>query len=290
MWLSFINSIIISNRLILRPPFPRIVDVEGALLNCILDDISERQKLEAFILSWEQPEGGFSFSQLTPPTREDTYFALRSFNTLMTNYSNIKTNDYTRNLLVIDHSSSRHLYQILYLLNTLQLSGCQHAIKKLVENRSISSMNSFKEIYYHLLLKLRLRLEIDSEEITAVSSCSISELKYISDICRQVILMNKMNISFDKSKYSHWILHDQNYDGGFGFLHQTTSFLENQYYAFRALDELNSVPLRLEKSEAFIFSCRTGAGGFGRQIRSLATLEATYHAIESLRILENMKK
>ena len=98
-------------------------------MNCILDDISERQKLEAFILSREQPEGGFSFSQLTPPTREDTYYALRSLNTLETNYTNNRTNDYIRNLLVTDHSSSRHLYQILYLLNTRQLSGCQHAIK-----------------------------------------------------------------------------------------------------------------------------------------------------------------
>lgn len=66
----------------MRPPFPRIVDVEGALLNCILYDISERQKLEAFILSREQPEGGFSFSQFTPPTREDTYHAIESLKIL----------------------------------------------------------------------------------------------------------------------------------------------------------------------------------------------------------------
>ena len=63
---------------------------EGRTLKSIFNDNSERKKVKTFILSREQPEGGFSFSKLTPPTREDTYFALRSFDTLSIKYSSKK--------------------------------------------------------------------------------------------------------------------------------------------------------------------------------------------------------
>ena len=51
----------------------------------------EKKKIISFILQYEQPNGGFSFSKNTPPTREDTYYALRILNKLDTEYNNRNT-------------------------------------------------------------------------------------------------------------------------------------------------------------------------------------------------------
>jgi len=78
-------------------------------------------------------------------------------------------------------------------------------------------------------------------------------------------------------------------DGGFGFLHNSTSYLETTCYALRALNALNSAPDDLTECEKFIRLCRCQEG-YGRQMLSKATIESTYHAVSGLKETEKMRQ
>jgi hypothetical protein len=82
-----------------------------------------------------------------------------------------------------------------------------------------------------------------------------------------------------------WFRASQNGDGGFGFFHGTTSFVENCHYCLQALTVLGAEPVDPEKARRFITACRTASGGFGRGIRAAPFLDATWHAVASLVLL-----
>ncbi|MDH7506804.1 MAG: hypothetical protein QHH15_03315 [Candidatus Thermoplasmatota archaeon] len=64
---------------------------------CIITE-KDKKKLKKYILSHEQPTGGFSFSPTTPSTLEDTYFALRLLEELKELSINSQTVLYLKNL------------------------------------------------------------------------------------------------------------------------------------------------------------------------------------------------
>jgi len=147
-------------------------------------------------------------------------------------------------------------------------------------------------MYY--ITKTKELLDIDSRlsqrQKDILSSITIEKLKYISDCEKYLSLVNKYKIPFEKQDYIVWIQNAQNPDGCFGFFPKTTSFLENTFHALKALNELRSSPNSIKKCEQFIHSCRTLEGGFGRQTTSVPTLEYSYYAIISLKIIDKMKK
>lgn len=87
-----------------------------------------------------------------------------------------------------------------------------------------------------------------------------------------------------------WLLRAQNGDGGFGFFPGTTSFIENCHAALAALSLLGARPLDPGNARAFILSCQTGRGGFGRSQRAAPFLDASWHGVASLRLLEEMEE
>jgi len=87
-----------------------------------------------------------------------------------------------------------------------------------------------------------------------------------------------------------WLQRSQNGDGGFGFFPGTTSFIENCHAALAGLSLLGAKPLDPDNARAFILSCQTGRGGFGRSQRAAPFLDASWHGVASLRLLEEMER
>ncbi|PWI46753.1 hypothetical protein CEE45_15300 [Candidatus Heimdallarchaeota archaeon B3_Heim] len=251
----------------------------------------EKEKVISFVLQYEQPNGGFSFSKTTPPTREDTYYALRILKRLDFKYSNKKTFAYLEIMLLDVHHSCRHFYQLLFLLDFFTLTGHQETMKNILDLPSNLQTENINELYYFTLIRdipsSKIEFELTNQFLLPKTPFS---LNFIPEVSRRLLLLKKMNEEFEERKYIQWIQKSQSSDGGFGFLPYTTTFLENTCYALRGLQTLNATPLNLEKCEQFILQCKTGNGGFSRKSSALGTLQATYHAICSLEIIYQMKE
>jgi len=87
-----------------------------------------------------------------------------------------------------------------------------------------------------------------------------------------------------------WLQRSQNGDGGFGFFPGTTSFIENCHAGLAALSLLGARPIDLDGAKAFVVSCQTGRGGFGRSQRAAPFLDASWHGVASLRLLEEIEE
>jgi len=117
---------------------------------------------------------------------------------------------------------------------------------------------------------------------------SLKNWSTIKELTMYLRLKSRIQES-EKNKLIRWILRCQNPDGGFGFLPNSTSFIENTYFALKALNllkvEKNTIQPNLSKALSFILSCYTGRGGFARKSGGAPLLEATYYSIYSLLLL-----
>ena len=256
--------------------------------NCFLSEEEKRQTI-AFILQYEQPEGGFSFSKTTPPTREDTYYAMRVLNKLNVTYSNLDTNQYLENTLMDLHHSCKHYFQLLFLLNLSSLEGHPTTMKNLLDLHRYLKEENINEIYYYMLISEIINTKFDFIIPNSKLSQDIVTLNYIPEVTRLIFVMNKLDLEFEEKKYIKWIQKTQSSDGGFGFLPYTTAFLENTCYALRGLNILNALPSNIDMCEKFVKSCRIGNGGYARKSDALGTLQSTYHAVCCHEIINQMK-
>jgi len=87
-----------------------------------------------------------------------------------------------------------------------------------------------------------------------------------------------------------WLQRTQNGDGGFGFFPGTTSFIENCHAGLVALSLLGARPIDLDSARAFVVSCQTRRGGFGRSPRAAPFLDASWHGVASLCLLEELEQ
>jgi len=249
------------------------------------------EKVISFVLSRETEEGGFSFARTTPRTLDDTYYALKTFELLDYDYRSQKTLEYIQSIQVDEFTPTKIAYQASYLFRLLHVD--RHAqLKDLIARRLSSSYHSLKDLYF-LIFSLRNLCsipEVNHGLISRISRPSISDLRTMDNVLRQLLLMRQLDIPFDRNVYMEWIRSSQNGDGGFGFFPGTSSFLENTYYALRALSLLESQPRDLQGCRYFIQRCQASNGGFGRQSIAVPSLESTYHALSSLFRLERMEQ
>ena len=91
------------------------------------------------------------------------------------------------------------------------------------------------------------------------------------------------------SELTTWFQSCQYWDGGFGFLPHTTSFIENCHTCVRALALLEVKPLDLPSAYDFIFACHTASGGFSRNGRAVPFLDATWHAIAGIALIKSLE-
>jgi len=250
----------------------------------------ETRKIISFVLSRETAEGGFSFAQTTPRTLDDTYYALKTFEALGYDYQSCKTRKYVRGVQVDKFTLSKTLYRLAYLSCRLHLHAHEH-LTDLIVLRLSTADYSFDDLYFLVssLAYVRPVPPISHAPGSRIFCLSVQDLRTVRHVLRQLFLMGRMDIPFGRARYVEWIRNTQNGDGGFGFYPGTTSFLENTYYALRALELLESEPADLEGCRRFVQGCQASNGGFGRQSISVPRLDSTYHAVSSLDRLDKMR-
>jgi len=252
----------------------------------------EKKELKKFIQLREQPDGGFSFSPTTPPTLEDTYFALRLLEELHEYSINTQTESYITQLNQKEFHQPKHLYQLATIYRITHLTDSENSLRDtIIHNHEIVS-NTLADLYYMVLTKQLLHMQVTfiRNEQAVLSSAQLKPVKSMEECKQIVILMIKLNTSFQQQEYIHLIQTSQNYDGGFGIVPHSTSFLEPTYQALRGLKELHVLPVDIHECERFVHSCLTNIGGFGRQITTVPSLEYSYYAFLSLKIIDEMKE
>jgi len=137
---------------------------------------------------------------------------------------------------------------------------------------------------------LHMHVTLTRNEQAVLSSTQLKPVKSMEECKQLVVLMIKIQSSFEQQEYIHLIQTGQNHDGGFGIVPHSTSFLEPTYQALRGLKELHVLPVDIHECERFVHSCMTNIGGFGRQITTVPALEYSYYAFLSLKIIDEMKK
>jgi hypothetical protein len=252
----------------------------------------EKKELKKFIHSREQPEGGFSFSPTTPPTLEDTYFALRLLEELQEYSISTQTESYITRLNQKEFHQPKHLYQLATIYRIIHLTDTENSLPDTIIHNHEFVINTLSDLYYMVLTKelLHMQVTLTRNEQSVLSSAQLKPVKSMEECKQLVILMIKLHSPFQQQEYIHLIQTTQNFDGGFGIVQHSTSFLEPTYQALRGLKELHARPIDIHECERFVHSCMTNIGGFGRQITTVPTLEYSYYAFLSLKIIDEMKK
>lgn len=237
----------------------------------------------SFVLRYEQLGGGFSFARTTPATLEDTFYALATLDLLKIQYSNDKTKEYIRSIEKI--GGVKHLFQILFISKryNIEIAWLYNAI----ENFPFETIHDPESIYYaSKIAELLGNDEITIKLIQNLKKISMKE-HLLSELCWKAISHKKLGVQFDKEKVAEKIKQFQGYDGGFSFTEKgAPSFIEETYLAMEALSELSHKPNNTEACISFVQSCRANDGGYGRQITTVPSLEATYYAVAILKILK----
>jgi len=241
-----------------------------------------------FVLSRKQEDGGFSFAQEAPATFEDTYYALQILHELEISYDEEKTTDFIR-LIEKSRLLVKHLFQLAHLSKTYKLS--LPWLNGIIEKSCFVQATDSESIYYsaklarivnnaNLMNKLKeKRIQISNKE------------HLLTELCWKAIALKKLRVDFNEDAVAERIKGFQGHDSGFSFRKKgAPSFMEGTYLAIEALSELKQQPRDVQKCIMFVEMCRANNGGFGRQITTVPTLESTYHAIKSLKLLGMIKK
>ena len=257
--------------------------------------IAEKKKKElmSFIRSREQSNGGFSFSQSTPPTLEDTYFALRLLEELKQYSVSKQTVFYIAGLNRNEFPQPKHLYQLTIIYRIIHNVELEDSIRNKITNMHETVINNLSDLYYMVSTKELLMMSTTNlikNEKNILSSAQKKQVKSMEEYKQLIILMKKLNITLPAKEYIRIIQNSQNPDGAFGIVPNSTSYLEPTYHALRGLRELHVFPNDIYQCERFIDSCMANIGGYGRQTITVPTLEYSYYALMSLKIIEEMKK
>ena len=147
--------------------------------------------------------------------------------------------------------------------------------------------NSIPGIYYKIkIFDLLERSFLFQKDAVTFGFSGILKRRWMS-----LFLSERLGLKMvERDKAIDWLRACQNYDGGFGFMPGTTSFIENTFYGLRALNLLGGKPKDMEMALNYVLSCRTKSGGFSRKANAAPFLDATYYAIGSLMELQKCRK
>jgi hypothetical protein len=245
------------------------------------------QSIYKFVIALRHPEGGYSDALLVPPGLEDTYCALKTLKGLGKQDKSKATIDYIKNSAQAGYIRSFKLAYHLAIL--LQMYSIRLKPVEIYKPLLKSKPSSLTDWYYWFMLKKLIdgNIDIDNSLKSWLKKQTPQKLRYIDEVGRYVLLMQRLKLPFNKKLFIEWLQQMQNSDGGFGVLPYTTTFLEHVYISLRALKALRARPLDVDKCEEFVLSCITQKGGSGRQCVTKPTLEYTYYAFMSLEIISS---
>ena len=244
-------------------------------------------KIYLFVMSKEQPDGGFSFAGTNSAALEETYYALQIIHEIGETYKSEKTRAFLmsqqdKNLMV------KHLFQLAHLRQNIKIE--LPYLDRAIQQYPFKAINNSESYFAAKLAQL-----INKPELTALLREKVPRLKFrdnlLDEVCQRTIALSKLGINFNKELMAKKIQEFQGYDGAFSFkVKGSPSFIEETYLAIEALSELHQSPNNINACESFINSCKAKNGGYGRQAATVPTLEYTYKAIIALKMLNEMKE
>ncbi len=269
------------------------MDYEADLFGDTLSNVLE------FVGSRMKDSGGFGATPKLPATVEDTYHSLR----IISSVAPVVQADFAkdlRNWPALHGFLSRYLdkdlelgprgiFQLLWSMDYCGILPAKRDIFAILDANLL--VNPKREnLYFALRTIMELIKPRHASELPVVlSKARISGL--FSGILKKrlVDLYLDYNLGWEMiplPEAAQWFAACQNPDGGFGFMPGTTSYIENCHYALVALVMLGVEPADRTSCKKFVMGCRTRSGGFSRNSNAAPFLDATWHAIKSLLILE----
>jgi len=255
-----------------------------------VNDITEG--VLAFLRPRRKENGGYGATPTLPATIEDTYHALCILHTLgikadLAAGEDKSLQDYLFRMKETGWKGTRTFFQ---LLSTCCLAGVAISHEKAATfvKRRLTETKDLVERYYCARI---VREVLDAATITGMEMAGgLSRIPWrdATELCMILYLLNGTQTGEEPSRRRDligWLQACQNYDGGFGFLPGTTSFVENCHTCLRGLALLDAVPRDPGACRAFILACQTATGGFARINRAAAFLDSTWHAIAALSLL-----
>ncbi len=239
-----------------------------------------KKEVEAFVREREKPEGGFAATPHLPPTVEDTYFAIRTLETLaaLTPETKARTRVFLKNVSEIPNQPLV-FYRWLWLLARLKALPPDPEPLIVLYQKMLSRTASRAKP--EGLFALFFAGKILGEPTNSLKEMAqkrgfrtLSDLYHLSRITPE---LSARHLSFVKASL--------NPDGGYGFFPHTTSFLENVYYAVRLYKLSGTEPPEREKTLFFVKRCFR-QGGFARAPGGIPFLESTYYGVFLLKRLE----
>ena len=246
-----------------------------------------------FIMARWCRTGGFGFAPTLPPSVEDTYLALKTLEKThleaVPGFYPLKANRELRSFLIEigDKETWRTntAYQYLAICALCGVEPDQKWLKTL-QARSSIGLDSLEDIYY--LSRMRkelsdLRLSFDQGHPLKV----ILDWSNAKDLrmCLYLTEGSASSLNATRQELVEWLRRCMNPDGGFGPTPGTTSFIEYSHWCLSSLALLSDDIPHAIACAAFVLSCRTRGGGFSRRNGAAPSLDATWHAVESLNIL-----
>lgn len=250
------------------------------------------QEVADFVLRRKKPFGGFSATPRLPPTIQDTYHSLRTL-TCLARHGSIALLPADGPLLAYlsrPSEAERHSAKVTFQrLASCRMAGVELAGEPIVAfvRRRLSETSDLEERYYcRRLLREVAGRDDDSEFGWQPAPSSSEPWSFRTATELWMLLTLAQGHTLGSADMITWLQQCQTYDGGFGFLPGTTSFMENGYDCLRALRLLGSAPRDQEGCRAFILACRTRYGGFARRHGATAFLSSTWQAMAALELLE----
>ncbi|MGQ9745782.1 MAG: prenyltransferase/squalene oxidase repeat-containing protein [Dissulfurimicrobium sp.] len=254
----------------------------------------------SFIHERRKDTGGFAATPRLPATIEDTYYAIDSLELLnkfsspgawFSDYDARKDSALLLYLSVPFHLFSDEVKTVFQFLKSRRLLGLEidhNAVRAYVHSQ-LNAPFSLQRWYY---LSKILNEVLDGEPVLASAFPKVVgrfRWRTVSEAWMCLYLARAGcdigGIGLDEQGLAQWFKDCQNRDGGFGFLPQTTSFIENCYVCLSALALLGVTPKDVDAVFNFIIGCHTGAGGFARNGMAAPFLDATWHAVASLSLI-----
>ncbi len=255
--------------------------------------------VQTFVELRRKETGGFAATPRLPATVEDTFHALRII-TAISQVTGSPIAEKTRNWPELAAFLAGYLerevdlgprgfFQLLWSMKFCNIQPAPARLEGLILS-SILGHKGRENIYFATRAaseaadsQTRSRILANMEDVRLPSPFSgILKFRMMDLFVDRMLCWNRISAE----NASSWIRACQNADGGFGFRPGTTSYIENCHYALSCLHILSAGPPDRQACWNFITGSLTKSGGFSRNSNAAPFLDATWHAIKSLLLLE----
>jgi hypothetical protein len=263
-----------------------------------------------YVMERKCKEGGFCFYRLEEPNASDTYYALYILN-LLDNFQDDNTAAYLRNLQN-NHGSYQSVYSAFYSIKSLLLLNeepkddprpyiMRHTRVYNVDALLDEVGSVFERMYYLIDLCTLLKVELDDNAKNNIIGFVLNFQKedrgfgYASstliETSQALAILNWLNYTIDTLKTEHFIKKCENPIFGFVNVPDTSpSFIEHIYAGALASNIISYKPRYVNQCIKLLRKYQNNNGGFSRAAEGgISTLENTYYAIHSLKLLSALK-